>query len=218
MRATANQGLTLLELVLVVAILTVLAVMVTPSVNDAITRTRVGRTTADLRTISLAVELYTVDNGTLPMPAVERVTDAARGTVVEWMPYARGLTTPIAYLTSNPPDPFADPARPHAPIQFERAGRVAVEGIECILCIPVPADSVGTTSLAGTAWPVWVCNEFATPRPWVAYSLGPDGVRGMSFGEWVRDSRYHLDDRYDPTNGVKSPGNILRFSGGEVFP
>ncbi len=213
-----SRALTLIELILVVAILTILAVMAGPSISDAFTRTRVSRASADLRTVSLAVELYTIDNGTFPMPSVERVLGDARAPMTEWTPIARGLTTPIAYLTSNPPDPFADPARPHAPIQFERAGRVAVEGVECILCIPVPADTVGTTSLTGTAWPVWACSEFLTPRPWVAYSIGPDGARGMSFGDWSRDSRYHIDDRYDPTNGVKSPGNILRFSGGEVFP
>ncbi len=213
-----RKGLTLIELVIVVVILTILAVLVTPSVNDAITRTKVSRASHDLRTVSLAVELYTIDNSTYPQPHVEMASGAARGPLVEWTPYARGLTTPVAYLTSNPVDTFASPSRPGAPLQFERAGAVAVRGVPCILCIPVPADTIGTTSLAGVAWPVWACSESQTPRPWVAYSVGPDGVRGMAFGEWVRDSRYHVDDRYDPTNGVVSPGNILRFSGGEVFP
>lgn len=78
-----RSGFTLIELLIVVAIIAVLAAIALPNFLEAQTRSKVARTKSDLRTTSVAVESYAVDNNRYP------------GSFV-LIP----LSTPIAYLTS----------------------------------------------------------------------------------------------------------------------
>lgn len=57
----ANRGFTLVELLVVVAILGLLTAMAVYSLADAVDRSRQKRTVADLRALSTAVEAYSVD-------------------------------------------------------------------------------------------------------------------------------------------------------------
>lgn len=100
-----RRAFTLLELLIVVAIIAILAAIAVPNFLEAQTRSKVSRASADLRTIQLALEMYRVDTNIYPEDY------AAENPVA----YGMGrLTSPIAYITSVPLDAFGgyfDPTR-----------------------------------------------------------------------------------------------------------
>lgn len=116
------RGFTLIELLIVVAIIAILAAIAVPNFLEAQTRSKVSRVRSDHRSLATAIETYYVDNN--EYPAFVTNTDVAN--VVDRGQYANAptnvgvtfrakhltalstLTTPIAYITSYFPDPFAD--------------------------------------------------------------------------------------------------------------
>lgn len=90
------SAFTLIELLIVVVIIAILAAIAVPNFLEAQVRSKVSRAQADLRTISLAVEVYRVDNNRYP-PA-ELFDDFTARSIP--------LTTPIAYITTFPNDPL----------------------------------------------------------------------------------------------------------------
>jgi len=106
------SAFTLIELLIVVAIIAILAAIAVPNFLEAQTRSKISRVQSDMCTLATAVEAYTVDYNHTPMGFYE-------GTM--WQPSNYGLsendkilrnysrlTTPIAYITSAPRDPFIE--------------------------------------------------------------------------------------------------------------
>lgn len=65
-RKRRDAGLTLIELMVVVVILSLLAVVIVPRVIDRPDQARVARTRADIAALSAALNLYRLDNGAFP--------------------------------------------------------------------------------------------------------------------------------------------------------
>lgn len=65
-----NKGFTLIELMVVVAVIGILATMLVPSVSKMIDKTRVARTVGELTTIVNAMDVYLADVGSYP-PSVQ---------------------------------------------------------------------------------------------------------------------------------------------------
>ena len=111
---------TLIELLIVVAIIAILAAIAVPNFIEAQTRSKVARAKADMRSLATAIEAYTVDYNRSP-PSYRFYWGASTGSV-EWqnLGYSElsstkahersrsSLTTPVAYISSWPIDPFAD--------------------------------------------------------------------------------------------------------------
>lgn len=72
----ARRGFTLIELMIVVAIIGILAAVAVPSFIDATDEARVARIQADLSTIGAAVEIYYAKNGRYPSTLDDLVADA----------------------------------------------------------------------------------------------------------------------------------------------
>jgi len=233
LKTARKTGFTLIELLIVVAIIAILATIAVPNFLEAQTRAKVSRAKSDMRTLATAVEMYTVDNNNLPYSeSIQNSINMPPGgfpRITGSVDRVGGLTSPIAYISSIPSDVFRhnmqnldgsnnwDPA----PIYYERPGFGFLNGVKMTnKPMLVPADVVGTQRTDGIGPDTAINTLDLAPRPYVVYSLGPSltpYVLNPSGGFYSR-SRYNLNNRYDPTNGTISMGNILRFPGGEEYP
>lgn len=92
-----KHAFTLIELLIVVAIIGILAAIAVPNFLNAQVRSRIARVLAEQRTLAGALDNYMLDNNGLPP---ERATSAN-----DYRGY-KYLTTPIAYINTILADPF----------------------------------------------------------------------------------------------------------------
>jgi len=198
----SRRALTLIELLIVVAIIAILAAIAIPNFLEAQVRAKVSAAKSDLRTIATALEAYAVDACNYP-PNDGRYNEVPDE-----------LTTPVAYITSSDlVDPFAR--------QTQR--KITSWSIESPLYTYmkiVTWDEAAYWTSRGRPVPHeaidhWARNKGAFEKygPWRLVSVGPDRkYLSLSFPMPVRGS----DIPYDPTNGTVSFGNILRTHEGRV--
>jgi type II secretion system protein G len=209
-KALHLQAFTLIELLIVVAIIAILAAIAVPNFLEAQTRSKVSRAKADMRRIATGLEAYYVDNNHYP-PSYD-----PNGTTIN--PRIRRLipiTTPIAYMTSVPLDPFNREEASNSPSTtntslirtFIYADR---ETYGKYVSAPFGFSSNGDNlyrHLWGRQYP---------SSHWLLRSRGPMGTGDSSVGANLGDSVDKLD-AYDPTNGTVSNGNIFMLGPGVGF-
>ena len=185
---------TLIELLIVVAIIGILAAIAVPNFLNARQRARVARAEADLRGLITAVQAYQVDNGAFPLDATD---SRGPGANLGYCPLA--LTTPIAYTSTIPADVF----RLHE--QRDDGGSPYFAGLNT-----PPYWYVQNTPTSNWAKSYWA--EFLIERKasrallFLFASIGPDmqwRVQPGS-GEPIRFVEY------SPTNGLNSFGDIIK--------
>lgn len=217
---TGNRAFTLIELLIVVAIIAILAAIAVPNFIEAQTRAKVARVTADMRTMVTGIESYRIDNNKLPVRH-ENYTDTSANPTVQYIAHAdtkladpldptarvglKMITTPISYLSSVPLDVFNTPIKsmmPNVPGTSDALDYWDAEQLQAFRNTQVfrPQDR---KSKAGFA----------------LLSVGPDKYMGMNSGETAR--KYPLEPAflrmtmrffYDPSNGTTSAGNVYMFS------
>lgn len=212
-----SRAFTLIELLIVVAIIAILAAIAVPNFLEAQTRAKVARVTADMRTMETGIETYRVDNNKVPVRHSNY--DVANGTP-DYVPDAdtkisdpansnarvglKMITTPISYLANIPPDVFNTPIR------------------EVL-------DTYPGTSMALDYWDEEQVKAFRGnysfrnqpgKQGFALLSVGPDKYIGLNrpgrkypteSGIAIRNTIRFF---YDPTNGTSSYGNVYRFSAG----
>jgi len=98
------SAFTLIELLIVVAIIAILAAIAVPNFLEAQVRSKVSRVKADQRSIAMALEAYAVDNCN-KYPNMHTVISGS-WEYVGWGYAQKKLTTPIAYMSSLIADTF----------------------------------------------------------------------------------------------------------------
>lgn len=204
------RAFTLIELLIVVAIIAILAAIAVPNFLEAQTRAKVSRSLADIRTLATAIESYAVDNNKYPIDGHGPPNDGQAYWYVPGGPTAGGgaggVTSPIAYISSNRLiDPFRSAANAAAARAadtpdgqyFEdsdyqryryRNGRYTY--LEHLGNQPLTAafeDAYGLWQLVGN---------------------GPDRVYGPT--AIPTGGSLGLNIIYDPTNGTVSSGDLVR--------
>ncbi len=148
-----RSAFTLIELLIVVAIIGILAAIAVPNFMSARVRALVARTEADLRSLATAFESYRLDNNMYPPTPVTGVN-------VRFERLAK-LTTPISYMANVPEDPlFNDPD------QDPRAGRYYP------FWDPETTDSYKESRGYFQTIP----SEEKKRKRWTLLGAGPDGV------------------------------------------
>lgn len=94
-----QKAFTLIELLIVVAIIGILAAIAVPNFLNAQTRARVSRSMSEIRSLANTVQMYALDHNIPPFVPPGRGDGSA-------MFNMRPLTTPIAYMAEIPRDPF----------------------------------------------------------------------------------------------------------------
>lgn len=207
MHRSAKHAFTLIELLIVVAIIAILAAIAVPNFLEAQVRSKVSRVAADQRSLMTAIESYRIDNNRYnPSQFARDPTKVlAGGGNAPVHPYIQRLvwvTTPIAYMTSIPNDPFAPEVNPgtgpHA--EVNKAHPVYVYWDDTFIDIRKNSP-VGAVQFRDMP------QEYERRGSVVLVSFGPD--RGFEAAKNF-SAAWPI---YDPTNGTISDGDIFRFSG-----
>ncbi len=203
------RAFTLIELLIVVAIIAILAAIAVPNFLEAQVRSKVSRAKSDMRSIATALEAYRVDFNRYPKfsltPQPFTVpggpVNGAGGDACVPGTTGGGLTSPMAYITSIPMDPFG-PVFPDDQFTFGGATTIA------------DAYYYNTRewfNCRGFAWNVSPSDNPSDSTQWVLESKGPDKYFAPPADPNGVD---HVDRpyfwMYDPSNGTISKGNIVR--------
>ncbi len=209
-----RAAFTLIELLIVVAIIAILAAIAVPNFLEAQTRSKVSRCKADMRSITTALEAYYVDYNRYPNDPtfLQFETTITFNNSAERIAEAfSALTTPVAFMTSIPPNVF--------PNETDNPG--------------VPKDTLyryfgkywRDLQLFGNAGnPLYPAEA---PYLWSLASSGPDRQSNLGeyliFGLDTFDAKFPMGFPafdagptclYDPTNGTISAGDIVRVGPG----
>jgi len=205
------SAFTLIELLIVVAIIAILAAIAVPNFLEAQTRAKVSRVKTDLRCLATGIEAYAADNNKYPdvdasvlVPPIKYGSEYCRRVFVI-------LSTPVAYLANaSLRDAFyvrptvADPG-------------VFLGYANCVEMAPsLPALGISSTE---KQMAIFVMHR------WLVQSIGPDGLpfammntadQNFMLAFLALTDRTDLSYFYDPSNGTVSVGDIVRTSRGQL--
>lgn len=104
-RRVADAGLTLIEMIIVLAIIALVAALIVPSVIGRPDQARVTVAQADMKSIGAALKMYRLDNGQYPTTEQGLAALATKPSAPPIPPnYAAD-----AYLAQSPTDPWGHP-------------------------------------------------------------------------------------------------------------
>ncbi|MBN2328354.1 MAG: type II secretion system protein GspG [Candidatus Omnitrophica bacterium] len=185
---STSFAFTLIELLIVVAIIGILAAIAVPNFLNAQIRSKIAKAESELRTISTALESYRIDNNIYPPWLDENG--------VQKNPVNRRLiplTTPISYMPSVPQDPFLYGPPGTRLNESQDAAYVTYDYTEAWSRIHFGGLSILPQQAR--------CSEYKVT------SAGPDYTN--TWGNTVT---------YMPTNGLRSNGDLIRLGARSSYP
>ncbi len=190
-----NKGFTLVELLIVVAIIGILAAIAVPNFNDSLIRSKVARMHHDARILGTAIETYVIDYGWYPYgkncdptKALCSVVGTADSVLDKQIP---NLASPIEYIHSFPVDLFnnkfstASNKSLKYSVTYAALFQQVIQRNPCKGIMEAPASDMRTTFT------------------WSVYSLGPDKKASQYY-----DLAYWMQMPYNSSNGIRSMGDI----------
>jgi prepilin-type N-terminal cleavage/methylation domain-containing protein len=214
-RTLRPTAFSLIELLIVVAVIAILAAIAVPNLLQAQTRAKVSRALADMRTLATALETYVTDNQVYPPSNAWGTPGNRTPALTESDLYLERLSTPVAYLTQSFfPDPFQPDKRISIAEHDELPGLPGIPlnyppGPQWDAYTYTSWNSEGRTTATGDGFDI-----YSVPRAYLLQSSGPDGhyfnVGGI-LANFTQEQT--MDVLYDATNGTVSYGAIFRVGG-----
>jgi prepilin-type N-terminal cleavage/methylation domain-containing protein len=211
-----KRAFTLIELLIVVAIIAILAAIAVPNFLEAQTRSKVSRAKADMRTSATAIESYAVDNNAYIKSNYYSYAFAvvSQSGADGYGPVLEKLTTPIAYLSSGASlkDPFVGRARYSS--SFPDGPPVTLVAVQLDVQVAslyhyMARDETGATNNdtidSGVKAKWWFMECCGPDRCYHNISTILNGANGTL--------PQILKSQYDPTNGTVSQGSVFRVGG-----
>lgn len=197
-----SRAFTLIELLIVVAIIGILAAIAVPNFMNARMRATIARIQGDHRAIATAVESYRVDRGAYPAP--ELASDDS-GNLTTWPYYVPDLLVkPVSYLhDSRLYDPLGRPLE-GLPRLVSRY-RFKVFSAQTRQNLP-GKDSPGNREARKVHGEFMIASH--GPNRWLDLPQGFSDGANLTDWFWLP---------YDATNGLLSPGDVLRGQGGPAM-
>jgi prepilin-type N-terminal cleavage/methylation domain-containing protein len=193
-----TRGFTLIEVAILLVIVSVLVAIAVPNFRTAEIRSKVALVKGQLNVLTLALESYNIDNLDYPPtaftdPPTLAVADDGGSNRTSYFTL-KPLTTPIAYVTKIPEDPFADVSvTPSFDQGYDRYGHINAAYSY--------RSSKGSNRATFPAYQQY-------DQEWALSSVGPD----RDYDSWGTGPENLMF--YDPTNGVLSNGDIIRMQKG----
>lgn len=180
---------TLIELLIVVAIIGILAAIAVPNFLNAQLRAKIARAESDMRNLKTSLESYRMDYNGYPMARSNPITGETGQIKLSnrFIP----LTTPINYMGSIPNDPFWSQLSEQRPDFFDTYDYF---------------DVWSATVFAG--------GEAGSGTRGYSYRLasaGPDNI--MCWGDPSYNFQGHTGVDFDSSNGLNSDGDIVTVGG-----
>lgn len=205
--APGRRGFTLLELLIVVAAVTILSGMAVPVFLEAKVRANVSRAKADMRMVAMAMETFFVDHGEYPVPDDEN-GEPIPADVFDRDPFdtriPTSLTDPVAYIDYRLDDPFVATGAP--------------EDRTFLLYTKYYFDSALGEGSYKTYMEELVGPASVLNVEYVVVSRGPDLDHEEPVGHTWPTSDANGDASgttlYDPTNGTMSNGDVVYMGAG----
>ncbi|MGC8741171.1 MAG: prepilin-type N-terminal cleavage/methylation domain-containing protein [Candidatus Sumerlaeaceae bacterium] len=237
-RYQRRHAFTLIELLIVVAIIAILAAIALPNFLEAQTRSKVARVKSDLRALATAIEAYRVDHNEYP-EGTDNPANFDPQIVAYLGPLAAGyytfrtqgpggltvgrdfanITTPIAYIASMLYEVFFKGGR--SLTYCYRNAKVTKNfwiltscGPDSDLLAPNGKGNSNTANPLSTAASVTIPARLADiDERMVIRFIEGDLVPPATSADVPRFREFLTDLTYDPTNGTISDGDIWRVMG-----
>ena len=207
-----RPAFTLIELLIVVAIIAILAAIAVPNFLEAQVRAKVSRMLSDFRAMKVGLESYRVDTNKLPE------TDTGTTQLPKGVGMFR-LTSPVAYLTSMPVSPFNEEKMGHAVgfPQFAITGNFPLY-VRAQASSTTDSDGFSDLYLGDRGTYLYDLNLTGGQSPpplligrcqagdYMIKSVGPDNLDNRDQQQYLYAARV-----YDPTNGTISDGDVVTF-------
>ncbi|MGI6456971.1 MAG: type II secretion system protein GspG [bacterium] len=156
---------------------------------NAQVRAKVSRAVSDMKNIATALEMYHIDNNGYPMARSNPIINQTGQIRLSARFYP--LTTPVAYMSSVPTDPFFNDLMEVDPDFFDTYDYF---------------DNWSTVNFDNG-----VPGSGTRGFSWRLASAGPDGIQCWGGLNCNKEGRTGID--YDTSNGVVSSGDVVTVGG-----